>query len=188
MITIEANVLKCWAAITIPNNQIIIINNIEPICQKCWAAGLDEAMSSKLYYHYQSECLKNTFLFKIITKVLKTLGRRRLQSPRDGGISSQLVVQPLVVVQPLIMLNPATTGFLFKTLMSMCHGLHRTDCHQSFQFISCYQLVAPPYHKWFNHYTFRNQPSLTKKIIVNVCRAMIYRTRPFATGILMSMS
>ena len=125
MITIEENVLKCWAAITIPNNQIIIINNIEPIYQKCWAVGLDEAMSSKLYYHYQSKCLKNAFLFKIITKVLKTLGRRRLQSPRDGGISSQLVVQPLVVVQPLIMLNPATTGFLFKTLMSMCFGLYQ---------------------------------------------------------------
>ena len=52
MITIEVNVLKCWAAITIPNNQIIIINNIEPIYQKCWAVGLDEAMSLKLYHHY----------------------------------------------------------------------------------------------------------------------------------------
>ena len=100
-------------------------------------------MSSKLYYHYQSECLKNAFLFKVITKVLKTLGRRRLQSPRDGGISSQLVVQPLVVVQPLEVLNQATTDFLFKTLMSMCSGLYRTACHQSFQFISS-QLVVPP--------------------------------------------
>ena len=43
MITIVgANVLKCWAAITIPNY------NIEPIYQKCWAAGLSESNVFKI--------------------------------------------------------------------------------------------------------------------------------------------